>query len=106
VIEPRIEAISPLPKARLKVAISLLRSRGAVKEDLSGHYHLVQPDLGQDDLARFVREYEDRDERDKLKLQQFVEYTETRACRWNYLLDYFGGKDAISETCGHCDLCK
>jgi ATP-dependent DNA helicase RecQ len=101
-----LEAISPLPKARLKLAISLLRTRGAVKEDLSGHYHLVQPDLGHDDLARFVREYEDRDERDKLKLQRFIEYTETRTCRWNYLLDYFGGIDSVSETCGHCDLCK
>jgi ATP-dependent DNA helicase RecQ len=100
-----IEAISPLPKTRLKLAISLLRSRGVVKEDLSGHYHLVQPDLGHDEMGRFVREYEDRDERDKLKLQRFVEYTETRVCRWNYLLDYFGSNDAIAEACGHCDLC-
>ena len=101
-----LEAISPLPKTRLKLAISLLRTRGVVKEDLSGHYHVVQPDLGHDDLARFVREYEDRDERDRLKLQRFVEYTETRACRWNYLLDYFGGRDSISDACGHCDLCE
>jgi ATP-dependent DNA helicase RecQ len=100
-----LEAISPLSKTRLKLAISLLRSRGVIKEDLSGHYHLLQPDLGHDDMARFVREYEDRDERDRLKLQRLVEYTETRACRWNYLLHYFGGNDPISETCGHCDLC-
>jgi ATP-dependent DNA helicase RecQ len=100
-----LEAISPLSRTRLKLAISLLRTRGAVKEDLSGHYHLMQPDLSHDDLARFVREYEDRDERDRLKLQRFVEYAETRACRWNYLLDYFGGKDPISEACGHCDVC-
>ena len=101
-----LEAISPLPTTRLKLAISLLRTRGVVKEDLSGHYHLIQPDLGHDDLARFLREYEDRDERDRLKLQRFVEYTETRACRWNYLLDYFGDKDPISDACGHCDLCE
>jgi ATP-dependent DNA helicase RecQ len=101
-----LEAISPLPKTRLKLALSLLRTRGALKEDLSGHFHLVQPDLSHDDLARFVREYEDRDERDKLKLQRFVEYTETRACRWNYLLDYFGDKDPLSDACGHCDLCE
>jgi ATP-dependent DNA helicase RecQ len=101
-----LEAISPLPKTRLKLAISLLRTRGAVKEDLSGHYHLLQPHLGHDDLARFVREYEDRDERDKLKLQRFIEYTETRACRWQYLLDYFGGEDSTSGGCGHCDVCR
>ena len=101
-----LEAISPLAKPRLKSAISLLRTRGVVKEDLSGHYHLIEPDLGHDEMARFVREYEDRDERDRLKLQRFVEYTETRDCRWNYLLDYFGGNDPISDACGHCDLCE
>jgi ATP-dependent DNA helicase RecQ len=100
-----LQAISPLPNTRLKLAISLLRTRGAVKEDLSGHYHLIQPELSHDELARFVREYEDRDERDQLKLQRFVEYTETRACRWNFLLDYFGGNDATSG-CGHCDHCE
>jgi ATP-dependent DNA helicase RecQ len=101
-----LEAISPLSKTRLKLAISLLRSRGVVKEDLSGHFHLIQPDLDHDDLARFVREYEDRDERDRLKLQRLIEYSETRECRWNYLLEYFGGNDATPEACGHCDVCE
>ncbi len=64
-----LEAISPLPKARLKLAISLLRSRSVVKEDLSGHFHLLQPDLSHADFARFVREYEDLDHRDQLKLR-------------------------------------
>ncbi len=101
-----LEAISPLPKTRLKLSLSLLRSRGVVKEDLSGHYHLIHPDLTHDELARFVREYEDRDERDRLKLQRFVDYAEARACRWNYLLEYFGGDDSISDACGHCDICN
>ena len=77
-----------------------------VKEDLSGHFHLIEPELGHDEMARFVREYEDRDERDRLRLQRFVEYTETRACRWNYLLDYFGGDDPAADACGHCDCCE
>jgi ATP-dependent DNA helicase RecQ len=101
-----LEAISPLPKTRLKLAMSLLRGRSVVKEDLSGHYHLLQTDLSHADLARFVREYEDLDHRDQLKLQRIVEYAESRACRWNYLLDYFGGQDATSEACGHCDQCR
>ena len=100
-----LEAISPLSQTRLKLAISLLRTRGVVKEDLSGHFHLIEPDLSHDDLARFVREYEDREERDQLKLQRLIEYGETRDCRWNYLLEYFGGKDPITEACGHCDVC-
>jgi ATP-dependent DNA helicase RecQ len=103
---PDLERISPLPKTRLKSAISLLRRRSIVKEDLSGHFHLIRPDVTQDDLARLAREYEDRDVRDQMKLQRMVEYAERRACRWKYVLDYFGGHDRVSEACGHCDYCQ
>ena len=34
--------------------MSLFRTKGIVKEDLSGHLHLLQPDLTHDDLARVV----------------------------------------------------
>jgi ATP-dependent DNA helicase RecQ len=101
-----VQAISPLPKSRLKLAISLLRSKGVVKEDLSGHLHLLQPGLTRDDMARLVRDYEDRDARDQLKLQRLVDYADTRGCRWRYLLDYFGDEDAEAASCGHCDRCE
>ncbi len=100
-----VEAISPLPKTRLKLAMSLFRTKGIVKEDLSGHLHLLQPDLTHDDLARVARDYEERDARDELKLQRLVDYAETRNCRWCYLLDYFGHEDEPAEPCGHCDRC-
>ncbi len=100
-----VEAISPLPKTRLKLAMSLFRTKGIVKEDLSGHLHLLQPDLTHDDLARVARDYEERDMQDELKLQRLLNYAETRGCRWNYLLDYFGQDDEPAEPCGHCDRC-
>jgi ATP-dependent DNA helicase RecQ len=96
-------SIAPFPKSRLKLAMSLLRSKGVVKEDLSGHLHLRQPDLTRDDLARLVRDDEERDARDPLKLQRLVDYAETRGCRWRYLLDDFGDEDAEAPSCGHCD---
>ena len=101
-----LEAISPLSKTRLKLALSLFRARGIIKEDLSGHLHLVQPDLSLDHFTRLVGEYEERDARDELKLQRLAEYAETRGCRWSYLLDYFGGgADESLESCGNCDHC-
>ena len=105
---PRLEdvqAICPLPKSRLKPAMSLLRSKGVVKEDLSGHLHLLQPDLTRDDLARLVRDYEERDARDRLKIERMADYAEIRGCRWRYLLDYFGDEDAGEIACGNCDRC-
>ena len=86
--------------------MSLLRSKGVVKEDLSGHLHLLQPDLTRDDLARLVRDYEERDVRDRLKIERMADYAEIRGCRWRYLLDYFGDEDAESASCGHCDRCE
>ena len=100
-----VQAISPLPKTRLKLAMSLFRAKGIVKEDLAGHLHLLQPDLTHDDLARVARDYEERDLRDQLRLQRLVDYAETRGCRWRYLLGYFGDDDQTPERCGHCDRC-
>jgi ATP-dependent DNA helicase RecQ len=100
-----VQAISPLPKTRLKLAMSLFRTKGIVREDLSGHLHLLQPDLTHDDLARVARDYEERDLRDQLRLQRLVDYAETRGCRWRDLLDYFGDEDEPAERCGHCDCC-
>jgi ATP-dependent DNA helicase RecQ len=100
-----VQAICPLPKSRLKLALSLLRSKGVVKEDLAGHLHLIRTDLTRDDLARLVRDYEELDARDRLKLQRLIDYVETRGCRWRYLLDYFRDEDAETPACGHCDRC-
>ena len=101
-----VQAISPLPKSRMKLAMSLLRSKGVVKEDLSGHLHLIRPDLTRDDLTRLIRDYEERDDRDRVKLQRLLDYAETRGCRWSYLLDYFRDADTQSAACGHCDRCE
>jgi ATP-dependent DNA helicase RecQ len=88
----------------LKVALNLFRARRILKEDLSGRFLLLQPDLDLDDLTRLAREYEDRDELDRVKLRQLVEYAETRRCRWQYILDYLD-PDVSTEPCGHCDNC-
>jgi ATP-dependent DNA helicase RecQ len=100
-----VQAICPLPKARSKLAMSLFRAKGIVKEDLAGHLHLIQPGLTHDDLARVARDYEERDVRDQLRLQRLVDYAETRGCRWRYLLDYFGD-DELAGSCGRCDRCE
>jgi ATP-dependent DNA helicase RecQ len=100
-----IQEISPLPRTRLKQALNLFRARKVVKEDLSGRYLLLQPDLTLDDMTRLARSYEDRDELDRVKLRQLLDYTETRSCRWQFLLDYFDRDEDGAKPCGHCDNC-
>ncbi len=56
-------------------------------------------------MTRLSRGYEERDELDQVRLRQLVDYAETRKCRWQYLLDYFGQNDENFGVCGHCDNC-
>jgi ATP-dependent DNA helicase RecQ len=44
-----------------------------------------------------------RKQLDRSRLEMMLEYAETRACRWQFLLGYFGG--TLDEPCGFCDTC-
>jgi ATP-dependent DNA helicase RecQ len=101
-----IQAISPVPRTRMKVALTLFQQRGIVRAAGRGRYALLQPDLTPAELQRVGLSYRERDERDRLKQRQMIEYAETRACRWQYLLGYLGRDDeAAPEPCGRCDRC-
>jgi ATP-dependent DNA helicase RecQ len=101
-----IQAIAPLSAARMRVCLSLFTARGIVRYETGGRYRLLCPDLTRDELARAGQSYRDREERDLRKHQEMVGYAETRSCRWQRLLGYFGGEDLPDERCGHCDHCK
>ncbi|WP_435005098.1 RecQ family ATP-dependent DNA helicase [Tundrisphaera lichenicola] len=100
----RLRALSPVPKTRLKQVLNLFKARNIVREE-DGEIRLLAPDLTFDELHRMAGDYRERDERDRLKQQQFIEFVETRNCRWSYLIDYFGPDDLPSTSCGHCDNC-
>ena len=100
-----VAAISPLGKTRLKLILGFFKQRGIVREE-KRRFVLLHREMTPDDLERMARDYRERDERDRLKQQQMVEYAESRDCRWDVLVGYFG-KDEGAEpiACGHCDRC-
>jgi ATP-dependent DNA helicase RecQ len=98
-----LQAIAPVGKTRLKLALNLFRQRGVVKEE-GGRLSLVHRETTDDDLARMGRAYRERDERDRLRQQRMVEYAETRGCRWDYVVRYFTDEPEPT-ACGHCDRC-
>ncbi len=100
-----IEAISPLPKTKLKLALTLLEDRQVIHKDSKGRFRLLDADLSLDDFNRLARSSRERDERDQLRLRQVDEYATTQRCRWAYLLDYFTDDEPVPERCGHCDQC-
>lgn len=101
-----IRAITPLSAARMKVCLSLFTARGIVQYETGGRYRLVRPDMTRDELARTGQSYRERQDRDLRKHQQMVGYAEGRGCRWQTLLDYFGGEGLPGARCGSCDHCK
>ena len=103
---PSVAAISPVPKARLKVCLDLFVNRGVVRHEPGGDYLLAQAHLSRDDVARAGQSYKERRERDLLKGQAVADYAERRTCRWRAVLNYFGSDDEAGEACGHCDRCR
>jgi ATP-dependent DNA helicase RecQ len=100
-----ILAISPLSDSRMRVCLSLFTARGVVRYETGGRYRLLRPDLTRDELARTGQSYRDRHERDVRKHQEMVGYAESRVCRWQTLLSFFGGEGLPDQRCGHCDYC-
>jgi ATP-dependent DNA helicase RecQ len=101
-----LTSISPLPRAKLKVCLDLLASRGVARAEEGHCYALVKRNLDRDQIGREGRAYREREERDREKLQRLVEYAECRSCRWHSILKYFGEGDELpSMKCGHCDRC-
>lgn len=103
---PEILAAAPLSEGRMKVCLSLFTARGIVSYEAGGRYRLLRPEMTRDEVVRTGQSYRDRQERDQRKHQEIVGYAESRACRWQTLLGYFGGEGLPNERCGHCDHCK
>jgi ATP-dependent DNA helicase RecQ len=99
-------SISPLSAARMRVCLSLFTARGIVRYVTGGRYRLMRPEATRDELVRVGQSYRDRQERDLRKHQEMVGYAESRHCRWQTLLTFFGGEGLPDQRCGHCDHCK
>jgi ATP-dependent DNA helicase RecQ len=100
-----LQAISPVGKSRLKPILNMFKKRGILKENSEGRLILLHAETTPDDLERMARAYRERDERDRDKQQRMLSYADLRACRWDYLVNYFGKDDVESDACGHCDRC-
>lgn len=99
-----LEAISPIRKARPKAVLNVMKNQGVVRDE-DGRLTLLRPDLTPPELDRLTVNQRERDERDRLRLRQVVDYAEARSCRWDRLTTYFGQLDREWARCGHCDTC-
>ncbi|AGA25833.1 RecQ family ATP-dependent DNA helicase [Singulisphaera acidiphila] len=100
-----IEAISPIRKTRLKQALTHFKQWGIVKKTADDRHILLHQETTSDDLLRMAQAYRERDEADRLRQQQMLNYAELPTCRWDYVVNYLGYDDVEGTDCGHCDRC-
>ena len=92
------------PKAKLQVALRLLRHRGVVAQGRDGRLTLTRAGLDADALEKLLLSYRHKRESDRAMLERMVFYGQTGRCRWKVLLDNFGESEGF-EACGTCDNC-
>jgi ATP-dependent DNA helicase RecQ len=100
----RLQQAIERPKAKLQVALRLLRHRGVVRQDREGRLALTRAGLDADALDKLLLTYREKREQDRAKLERMVFYGQTGHCRWKVLLENFDAADGFGG-CGTCDNC-
>ncbi|HYF39672.1 MAG TPA: ATP-dependent DNA helicase RecQ [Gemmatimonadales bacterium] len=99
------EHVGRVARTKLKVALTRLEEAGMVDAGRTGHLKLTRRKPKSGELAMMAAEWQERDRRDREKLERMEAYARSAMCRWRVLRDYFGDGDA-AERCGVCDNCK
>ena len=96
------ELTREIGQSRRKVTsgVNLLERVGAVESD-KARFRLVDEPERAADLA--VEEAHRLQRLDKSRIEVLRAYAETRACRRQHLLGYFG--EVLERACGNCDTC-
>ena len=65
---------------------------------------LLQPEVSSADLVLDEAALEEKERRDREKLEKMVQLCYANTCRQQWILEYFGEVDA--PLCGSCDVCR
>ncbi len=99
---PAIAEAAGLSARRATALASLLEDAGALHVD-GDEVLVIEHDAGLA-AAAALSVAQDRRRIDESRLAMMREYAETRACRRQFVLGYFG--DAAAGPCGRCDTCE
>ena len=88
--------------------IVLMRGGWVERFDIPGSRmkgtRLTKPEVLTRDLILDERALEEKERRDREKLEQMVQLCYANTCRQQWVLEYFGEKDP--PVCGSCDICQ
>lgn len=97
-------AATDRPRAKLRVALRLLRHHRIVGQPVGGALTLKRRDLDATAIDGLLAAYRDKRERDRAMLEQMMAYGQSGHCRWQLLLKHFDEDEGVGR-CGHCDNC-
>lgn len=87
---------------------ALIRGRWVERFDVPGlrakGTRLLKPDVLTRDLTLDEAALEEKERRDREKLEKMVQLCYSNTCRQQWVLEYFGEVDA--PVCGSCDVCR
>ncbi|MDM0001195.1 ATP-dependent DNA helicase RecQ [Variovorax sp. J22P240] len=93
------------PRAKVHVALALLRQRRIVRQLADGRLNVTRPAVAADTLSAMLDHYREKREQDQATLEGMVFYAQTGLCRWQVLLSHLQG-EAPAARCTTCDNCK
>jgi ATP-dependent DNA helicase RecQ len=93
-----------IPPRKLTNILHKFEGAGATRKLASGHIRLEGEQSASEIAEAAVRQQEFLKELRNRRLEQMRDYAETRGCRREYLLRYFG--DDYAGPCGNCDRCE
>ncbi len=93
------------PRAKVRVATTLLRRQRVVTQQRDGALALRPEQLDDATIESLIGGYRDKREHDRELLEQMVFYGQTGQCRWQVLLKHFDDESDF-DRCGHCDNCR
>jgi ATP-dependent DNA helicase RecQ len=96
---------SDVAAAKVRVVLALMKELGVATETRGTRFKLLQPGLPAERLEAMAREYAERTDTDRAKLERMMMYAQTALCRWKILLEYFG-TTVDWDRCGECDNCR
>ena len=94
-----------VPKAKVRVALGVLKDEGIVLERRAGRWLLVDDRVPADRLAEMAQQWKERSDDDGKKLKRMEAYARSALCRWRLLHEYFE-EEMPQERCETCDNCR
>jgi ATP-dependent DNA helicase RecQ len=92
-----------LARKKIQTGVHLLKQERVIHESRYGRFRLRRRDLDHGAIHKIARDYEDKAQRDQIKLEQMMLYGQIADCRWKFLHNYF--EEPFKQRCGHCDNC-